>query len=308
MKDYTIGIDIGGTNFRMGFVDENGEIDNFIKKSSRIFDDGNVVEILCAEIQSYINEFGKGKNILAAALGIPSIVSKDKRTILSTPNLKGFDNVQVGDTLSKRLGFKVFLDRDVNYLLQNDISKLGLDTSKTILGFYVGTGFGNSIYLNGSFYYGKNGAAGELGHIPLYHVKDECTCSNIGCAEVRCSGKRLEYLVDKYFPDTIIRNIFKEHGDSPVIVEYVKDLALPIATEINILDPDHIVLAGGVLYMVGFPKNILVEEIHKMTRKPYPEKNLDILFSEHNQLSGVYGSGDFAFKAVANTKKSLINK
>lgn len=294
MDFLTIGIDIGGTNFRIGAVDENGEISGFEKNSSRIFDSGDVIETMAEEIEKYMDRYGIRNKVKAVGVGIPSMVSKDKKKIVSTPNLKGFDNLDLVDRLEEKIRMPVFLDRDVNFLLQNDISRLQLDETKTILGFYVGTGFGNAVYINGSFYAGKNGAAGELGHIPLLDITERCTCGNIGCSEVRCSGKYLEYLCEKHFPDSLIRNVFKEHPSDPILLKYVNDLAVPIATEINILDPDYIVLAGGVLYMEGFPKEVLVRSIHEKTRKPYPEANLDIRFSEHTQQSGVYGSAEFA--------------
>ena len=294
MDFLTIGIDIGGTNFRIGAVNGKGEITGFEKNSSRIFDSGDVIEIMADEIEKYMKRYGITENVRAVGVGIPSMVSKDKKRIVSTPNLKGFDNLDFVDRLEEKIEMPVFLDRDVNFLLQNDISCLKLDASKTILGFYVGTGFGNAVYINGSFYTGKNGAAGELGHIPFLDITEHCTCGNIGCSEVRCSGKYLEKLCEEYFPDSLIRNVFKEHPDDPILLKYVSDLAVPIATEINILDPDYIILAGGVLYMEGFPKKVLVKSIHEKTRKPYPEANLDIRFSEHTQQSGVYGSAEFA--------------
>lgn len=304
MQKFTLGIDIGGTNFRIGQVSPQGEIKNFIKKSSSIFSSGDAVAHLYHEITLYYEQFDCKDEIFAVAVGLPSMVSKDKKTVYSTPNLKGFDNICFGDTLEQQLGIPVFIDRDVNFLLQNDISRLALNPEKTILGFYVGTGFGNAIYMNGSFYCGKNGAAGELGHIPLYGVEGEqCTCGNIGCSEVRCSGKYLEKLTNTYFPDTLIRNVFREHGNAPIIQKYVRELAIPIATEINILDPDYIVLAGGVLFMESFPKDILTDAIHQYTRKPYPEQNLELFFSEHTQQSGVYGSGQFAHKMLARLGK-----
>ena len=298
---YALGIDIGGTNFRIGVIGENGELIGFEKKSSKIFNDCGVVEILESEISSYLKKNGMEGKISAVAIGIPSIVSKDKKTVYSTPNLKGFDNINLGDPLSKYFGIPVFIDRDVNFLLQSDIAGLGLDADKTILGFYIGTGLGNAVYINGKFHYGKNGAAGELGHIPFIDLNELCTCGNKGCAELRCSGRYLEMLAAEHFPDVEIRNIFKKYSSHPLIQKYVKDLAIPIAAEINILDPDYIILAGGVVYMKDFPKELLEESIHFYTRKPYPEKNLDIRFSQHTQQSGVIGSGMFALNSIKNS-------
>lgn len=78
-------------------------------------------------------------------------------------------------------------------------------------------------------------------------------------------------LAAKYFPETAIRNVFKEHPNHPILLKYVEDLAVPIATEINILDPDYAVLAGGVLYMAGFLKDVLVKAIHEKRANPTPK-------------------------------------
>lgn len=295
---YTIGIDIGGTNFRIGSVSQNGEVEHFEKISSRIFDNGNVIDILAESITDYIERHQIAGKVLGVAIGLPSLVSKDKSTVISTPNLKGFDNLLLVKELSKVLSMPVFLDRDVNFLLQNDIERLKLPKDSTVLGFYIGTGLGNAMYLDGKLYSGSNGAAGELGHIPLWNVTETCTCGNVGCSELRCSGRYLETLTKTYFPETKIRNVFKEHGDDPRVIQYIKGLAIPISAEINILDPQYIIIAGGVSEMPEFPKELLKKEILFHSRKPYPEQNLQILFTEHNQQSGVYGSGSFALSQL----------
>ncbi len=78
----------------------------------------------------------------------------------------------------------------------------------------------------------------------------------------------------------------------------MRDLAIPIATEINILDPDYSIIAGGVTFMEGFPKEVLIEAVHRMARRPYPEQNLEIMFTEHDQQSGIYGSGIYAHRML----------
>lgn len=295
--DYVIGVDIGGTNFRIGTVSKDGQLMNFEKKSSRSLVTDNAVERIGKEIEEYIIRYELEGKIKAIAIGVPSIVSKDKSFVYSTPNLKGIDNVDLGNLLSNYLKLPVYIDRDVNYLLLNDIQVNKLDTEgdKTILGFYVGTGFGNALYINGSIYSGKNGVAGELGHIPMYGVTERCGCGNIGCAETICSGLYLEKIKNEYFPNTLIDDIFVKHSKEPIIEQFVKSIGLIIATEVNILDPDYVILAGGVISMDGFPKDFLVAEIKKSLRKPYPEKNLEFIFTELTQQSGVLGSAAYVF-------------
>lgn len=291
---FALGIDIGGTNFRMGVVGGDGKIYSFTRTPSNVFLQGDARDILLREIKVYLKQSGYEGRIKAAAVGLPATVSKDKKTVLSSPNLKAFDGVSFTPKFESELGFNVYVDRDVNFLLQNDIAKLGLSGEKTVLGFYIGTGFGNAISIGGRFYSGCNGAAGELGHIPILDSLDECTCGNVGCIETRCSGKALEIIAAKHFAGTDIKKIFERHADSPVIVKFVRDLAVPIATEINILDPDCCVIGGGVADMSGFPKEVLFDAVRELVRKPYPEQGLNIIFTKHDQQSGVFGSGDYA--------------
>ena len=135
-----------------------------------------------------------------------------------------------------------------------------------------------------------NGVAGELGHIPVMNSEEECPCGNTGCIEIYASGKNLQNILKENFPEDKIDDIFVKHGDNEIIKKYIDTLALPIATEINIFDPDYIIIAGGVPMMKGFPRDYLDKCIYKYARKPYPAENLNIIYSEHDQKSGVLGA------------------
>ena len=302
---YVIGIDIGGTNLRIGTVDEEGNLTNFERKSSESLVSEGAVENLGNEVKSYIERYKLEGRVGAISVGVPSMVSKDKSFIYSTPNLKGLENIDLGHLLGDYVNIPVFFDRDVNYLLVNDIKTHGLDPDRerTILGFYLGTGFGNAVYINGQLHVGKNGVAGELGHIPMYGIEEACTCGNIGCSETRCSGRYLRYLTDTYFPDTDISEVFVKHGDDPRIQEYVDTLAIPMATEINILDPDYVIMAGGVMVMDGFPMDRMIRAIKERARKPFPSENLEFIFPKHTQDSGVIGGAYAAFDKLGKNRQ-----
>lgn len=141
---YVIGIDIGGTNLRIGTVDSEGKLINFERKSSASLVAENAVQNLGRELTSYIERYRLEGQVGAVSVGVPSIVSKDKSFIYSTPNLKGLENIDLGNLLKAYVNVPVFVDRDVNYLLVNDIKTHHLDEERerTILGFYLGTGFG----------------------------------------------------------------------------------------------------------------------------------------------------------------------
>lgn len=296
--DYVIGIDIGGTNLRIGTVYENFEIKNLIIKSSSFLKNLDASKHLVREIKNYLEKFKPEGKLKCITIGVPSCVSKNKEFIYSSPNLGGLENINLKEYIEENLNIKVILDRDVNYLLINDVFFNNLDEqkNKTILGMYLGTGFGNSIYIDGKIFTGKNGVAGELGHIPMFDNNELCTCGNIGCVETRVSGRYLKTIQEKNFPDVPIEEIFKRKSNDKIIKEFISNLSRVIAVEVNILDPDYVILSGGVMKMDKFPFDELLDNINSHLRKPYPCKNIEYIFTKHNQEAGVLGGAINYFK------------
>lgn len=290
-REYILGIDIGGTNFRIGLVSKEYKVEEFQIKSISELQEGNFIDNLVEHIQFYIDSYGD--KIEAVGIGFPSIVSKDKRYVYSTPNIKNLDNINVTDSLEKLINIPVYINKDVNFLMLKDIQENKIEKDKIAIGLYIGTGFGNAIYINGKIVEGKHGVAGELGHIPVLNSKEICACGNIGCIEMHASGKRLKMILDKEFLETSIDEIFIKYANSDIIKEYIDALSIPIATEINILDPDYIIIAGGVPMMKGFPIKELEKAIYRRARKPYPAEDLNIIIANHNQQSGLIGAAHY---------------
>lgn len=297
-KRLVLGIDIGGTNFRVGLVNSSGKVVSYKVESSNVLEAGekDSLENLVKYIEEFLS-YNLDGVLGGIAIGFPSTVSKDKRMVYSTPNLglKGFENMDISDYIGNKIHVPVFINRDVNFLLAYDLTIMNLNKKSITLGFYIGTGFGNSIYINDEFLDGKNGVAGELGHIPTLNVKTLCGCGNEGCAEVYASGTALRKINEEFFPDTFIGDIFVKHRDDDRIRQYVDGLTIPIATEINIFDPDNIIIGGGIPAMKGFPRSYLEKCIKHHTRKPYPSENLNILYSNNRQECGVIGAALYTF-------------
>jgi allose kinase len=167
-----LGLDIGGTNIRAGLVDRQFKLDCFEMDSSVSFFDGNIekIDALTAYVYEYCCRHCGGRLPEAVSIGFPSTINKEKTIVLSTPNLPGFNNLHVVEMLGKKLGIPVYINRDVNLLLINDIHAHGLSDGNIIIGCYIGTGCGNAICIGGEILSGKNGVAGELGHIPILEV------------------------------------------------------------------------------------------------------------------------------------------
>ena len=176
--------------------------------SKETFKDGNISESLAEVLEDYISRNCVGLEILQIVIGIPAALSADRKEILQVPNIKGMDHLFLGEELEKKLGIKVTLDRDVNMLYYWDKFDKKLDDQGIGVGIYIGTGVGNAIFINGEPLVGRDGVAGELGHIPMVGSHDRCGCGNIGCSECYASGWKLVELKNEYFPEIDMNNLF----------------------------------------------------------------------------------------------------
>lgn len=286
-----IGIDIGGTSFRIGTVDEQGSVSDFRKVPvKQVFTTQDPLRDLSEFLKSYF----EGKTAEAVAIGFPATLDAKRQTVLQAPNISFMERLPVVEVLTKELGIPVFIERDVTFALEYDCRKYGIPDEGIVCGFYFGTGIGNAISINGKPLIGKNGTAGELGHIPVDGCEEVCGCGNVGCMEPLAGGRYLAHLCQTVYADTHISEIFTKHGDEPLLRQFIDRIAITVATEVNILDPDVVLIGGGVANMPGFPREYLNQRILERTRKPLPAENLTILYTGDEPEKCVMGAAIYA--------------
>ena len=299
-----IGIDIGGTNTRVGIVNGRMELEDLVIRPSRdAFKDRSEVRCLI-EMITKIMDKNKLPQVRAISIGLPSIVSKDGNSAVSTPNVKSLDGLDIVSPIRETFSLPVFLSKDANLLLLYEMWKRNITYDKTVTGIFLGTGIGNAVWANGKMLCGKNNAAGELGHIPVWNNELICSCGNVGCMETIASGKYLEEIAREHFPGTDIHELFAEEWPASVLDEFVDALSIPIATEINIFDPHYAVLGGGIVNMPNFPKQRLTDAIMEKLRKPFPADSTELVFSKGSQEAGVIGAAVYAM--MAENKEGVI--
>lgn len=284
-------------------VTRQGVLSRFVLGSSReLLRDDQSASRLIAYVTEYLDRLEEPP--VAIAMGFPSTIDRTRRVVLSTSNIPGLDNLHFADLVESATGIPTFLNRDTNLHLLNDIAVLGLGDCQTVIGCYPGTGFGSGLWIGGQLYVGRTGAEGELGHMPVKGVASICGCGNRGCVETIASGMYLEGVVRHSFPGTEISDVFAEHGDSQEIREFIDNLSLPIATALNILDPDALIVGGGVIAMKAFPRDLLEERVRVHARKPEPEASLRLVFAEPSQDNAVIGAGLYGFHELDRLKES----
>jgi len=286
---YYIGIEIGGTNLRIGVTDENFSVREFEKTPTTALTQAeDKIDFLINKIEPYISKYGKS-NILVISLALASLMDKERTHIYSSPMIPGFEHMPLVALVEKRTGIPVVIEKDVNILLLYEIWKNQLPKAGIVAGTFLGTGLGNAMCIDGNIYKGNSGAACELGHIPLPDLDAGCGCGKRGCIELLSSGKVLYHLaVKKYFCP--VEKIFHLHGKEKEVLDVVRYCALAIAAEITILDPVCMVLGGGVVEMEAFPMEYLINKIRENLRIPNPRETLQFIKASGDARAGVVGA------------------
>ncbi|XBS70943.1 allose kinase [Acerihabitans sp. KWT182] len=185
-----VGVDMGATHIRICLLSQDGQVLLTDKERTGPVIAGGLAKGLTGFIKSHLGE--RPGDINALIIGFPASIARDRKTVISVPNLpcevKEF--AFLAAALEECFLCPVIFERDVNMQLYYDVTEEGI-ADKLVLGCYLGTGFGFGVWLNGAPYVGAHGVAGELGHIPLGDPAARCGCGNPGCLETLCSGVAL---------------------------------------------------------------------------------------------------------------------
>ena len=298
-KKYIIGIDIGGTNVRIGAVDRDLQIKALDKRREKdVFSGENTLPELIGFIEEFMEKHELTGSVEAISAGFPATINQKRTGVIQAPNVRGMNDMEVAAPLKAHFGVPVFVNRDVCMALYYDTRKYQIPSEGILIACYIGTGIGNVISINGEHVIGKDGTSGELGHIPVVGNLEPCGCGNYGCIDNVAAGVYLARLQQETYPDTPIEELFTRHGEEPLLREAVNNMAIAVATEINILNPHYIVLGGGVLAMQDFPMKYLEERIRFYTRKPLPEQTLEIIYATDDREKGAVGAVLYARKMM----------
>ncbi len=272
-----LGIDVGGTYTRYGYID--GDLVYGVKKiSTSEIDDFPVF------VKKQVDKYS---DIEIVSIGIPGAVSNNK--IVSVPNVKSLENENLSQKISHLTKTKVIINRDVYLLFLHDINVLNLGNKNNILGFYLGTGLGNVIRIDGKIFHGNNGLAAEVGHIPIIGNNRVCTCGKKGCTETIVSGK---FLIEIFKEEKLSGNfvdVFINHLHNTKIVKFIDDFVRIIAMEVIIFDITTIIVGGGVVNMRDFPKKNVVEKLRNYL-EIYHTNELEIYFVNDVPNAGIIGA------------------
>lgn len=309
--DYYIGIDLGGTNTKIGILDKIGNI--IVKTSIKTLSDKGV-EITLKRIWETIKELSNEKridisDIKGIGVGIPGPVI-NQSIVTFFANFNWEKNINLKEKIENITGIEAKIENDVNVIAQGEaIFGAAKDVSSSIT-IAIGTGIGGGIFINGRLISGISGVGGEIGHIKLVKDGKLCGCGQKGCFEAYASSKSLEKeaisrleenkesLLYKRVKDNVelleTKDIFEcaNKGDkfSSDLIEYESDyLAMGIGNLLNILNPEVVVLSGGLSLAKDKILIPVKEKLKKYTIPPALNK-LKILTGSLGNDAGIKGA------------------
>ncbi|MDO4174205.1 MAG: allose kinase [Eubacteriales bacterium] len=305
MQKVIIGIDLGGTNLRIGAVNsQNQMVSPVVISSTVIADAEKPIEALCELIGAYLRD-NHIEAVEAISIGVPSSVANDKQTVICTTNIRNgkgevvFDHVNIAQDIAQRFGVNVYVNNDINNILLYDVMANHLESQQMVVGIYIGTGVGASVLVDGRLLEGKDGAELDLGHVPFFQGNEPCSCGKHGCCECYASGWRLQEIRKTYFPDTKIEDMFTLHREEKPMRDFVKACAHIYAVMATIFNPNSMIVGGGVMEMKDFPREDFEEAVNAETGTDVMSYGFQYIYSKPFVGKGVIGATLFARSRAA---------
>ncbi len=265
MKEYALGIDIGGTNIVCGVVDRQG---NILVEDSFITADfpraGNMVDAVFAKFKEMKTKLAKNDKMTGIGVGAPN-GNYYSGCIEQAPNLKWKGSVPLAEMFRKKFRLPVFLTNDANAAALGEMIFGGARNMRDFIVITIGTGLGSGIVCNGQIVYGHDGFAGELGHTIVYPQGRLCGCGRFGCLETYVSagglGKTIGEMLNFSRHKSRLRDIPPGEITAYMVYEAAlrKDkiaieafdftgriLGMKLADAVALTSPEAIFLFGGV--------------------------------------------------------------
>lgn len=307
MSKVCFGVDIGGTTVKLGMFDENGVLTYQCEIPTRKEESGKlIIPDICAKITEILTREELTKNdIIGVGLGIPGAVADDG-TVLKCVNL-GWDVFNVGDKFKEIFGdVKVKCGNDANVAALGEMFKGSGEGEKDMVMITLGTGVGGGVIIGGKIITGVNGAAGEIGHMPMCEEEnDTCGCGKKGCLEQYGSATGVVKVTKRILANTneasplrdmesfTAKDVFDmaKTGDgvaNEAVEELGKYLGKAAAYISCVVNPSVFVIGGGVSKAGQF----LIDRIEKYYKEYafFASRDTKFTLASLGNDAGIYGA------------------
>ena len=242
-----IGIDLGGTKIEGILLDDRF---NVVERTRIPTQQEKGYKSIINSIVSLVEELKiKASDNVTIGVSAPGAISK-KSGLIKNSNTQCLIGMPLKEDLNQALDQEIAIDNDANCFALAEATLGAAKNHKVVFGVIMGTGVGGGIVINGEVHRGRTYIAGEWGHHTLRINGNKCYCGKLGCVETYISGPALEKRWTELTGKTeslpsIIHNLDTEKGQQWK-KEFLENFGIGLANVIDILDPDVIVLGGGI--------------------------------------------------------------
>ncbi|HGI2728734.1 TPA: ROK family glucokinase [Streptococcus agalactiae] len=317
MSKKLLGIDLGGTTIKFGILTLEGEVQEKWAIETNTLENGrHIVSDIVESLKHRLSLYGLTKDdFLGIGMGSPGAVDRTSKTVTGAFNLNWADTQEVGSVIEKEVGIPFFIDNDANVAALGERWVGAGANNPDVVFVTLGTGVGGGVIADGNLIHGVAGAGGEIGHMIVDPENGfTCICGNKGCLETVASATGVvrvaRQLAEQYEGSSAIKaaidngdtvtskDIFiaAEDGDkfaNSVVERVSRYLGLAAANISNILNPDSVVIGGGVSAAGEFLRS-RVEKYFVTFAFPQVKKSTKIKIAELGNDAGIIGAASLA--------------
>jgi glucokinase len=306
-----VGVDIGGTKVAAGIVDLQGQV--LARSRSPMVARGSSADGLAA-IESAINtvlaQTPSGFEVQGIGICSPGPLDPSTGVVINPPNLPCWRDFPLAESIRKSHRVPVKVENDANAAALAEAKWGSACGYRNVFYLCIGTGIGTGIVFDGVIYHGRTGAAGEGGHMGLDANGPPCACGKRGCVEVLASGPAIARRARQKLEEGLASSLIELAAGDPaaitsemvghasaegdpvaeaVIRETLDVLAYWLGNVIDLLEPDVIVMGGGVSSMLAPYLNEMRDRWNGTCVNPWPEK-IPVVLAHYGEDAGVAGA------------------
>ena len=310
MKKYNIGVDLGGTKILCALIEEKTQKILFEVKKKTKKEKGN--KKIEAKLFEALDELFsridvKKTDIDSIGIAVAGQVDKKNGILVNACNLE-CSNLELKKTVEEKYNIETYLANDVEAATISELLYGAAKDYKDVLCVFIGTGIGSCIVINGQIYKGATQSAGEFGHIIIDSNGRNCACGAVGCLEAYASRSAIENRIKsslKSGKKSVIsdiadtNNISTKHIKQSLdandeltkrcVDEAIEYLSNGLASVINFLNPELIVLGGGLIQGIDEIYSKIVK-LSKMKALKLPSSKIEFKKAQFGDYSGVLGA------------------